>query len=232
MSSIFGGSKSKSTQSSSQSSNSYNQAFPAIQSLFAPMGAYAFNSGVAAQDEILGNGFEGYKQASGFDFLKEMGLKNLMGAFAGGGTFQSGAAGKAIQNYGANLAKTFADNYLQQQTARAGLGLNVGNLLSGTGGVSSSQGTSTGTSTSKSSNGAGGFLGALAASEREIKTNIALLGLLEDGLGIYSYEYKDEPGVTYIGTMVDEVEELRPWALGPRTEEGYRTVDYSKLGEK
>lgn len=233
MSKLFGGSKSKSTQRSNSSGQSYNRAFPAIHSLYAPMGAYAYNSGVASRGDILSGGFDEYKEQGGFDFLKEIGLKNLMGQYAGGGVFQSGAAGKALQEYGSKLASTYLDNYLNQQNQQASLGLGVGNLLGQTGGVSTSQSSSYGQSTSKSSGGIGGFLGsavgAIAASERHLKTNITPLYTLPDGLTMYEFEYKKEPGVTYVGTMVDEVEELRPWALGPIDEDGNKTVDYSKL---
>lgn len=235
MSKIFGGSKSKSQQSSQQSATSYNRAFPAVNNLYAPMGAYAFNTGIADQDSVLGNSFEDYKSNTGFDFLKEMGLKNMMGAFGGRGTIASGAAAKALQGYGQNLQNTFADRYLGAQNQRASLGLGVGQLLGSTGGYSSSQGTSQGTSSSKSYKGIGEFIGAVAgaaaASERRLKTKINKIGELEDGLGIYSYEYKTEPGLMYIGTMVEEVEELRPWALGAVTEEGHKTVNYKKLSE-
>lgn len=235
MSKIFGGSKQKSYNSSQQSSTSYNKAFPAVQNLYAPMGAYAFNTGIADQDSVLGSSFEDFKSNTGFDFLKELGLKNMMGSFGSRGTIGSGAAAKALQGFGQNLQNTFADRYLSAQNQRASLGLGVGQLLGQTGGYSTSQGTSSGTSSGKSNNGIGSFIGSIigaaAASERRLKTKIEKIGELEDGLGIYSYEYKTEPGLMYIGTMVEEVEELRPWALGPTTEEGYKTVNYKKLSK-
>jgi hypothetical protein len=33
------------------------------------------------------------------------------------------------------------------------------------------------------------------------------------------------------GVMADEVEKLRPWALGPRLADGSRTVNYAALKE-
>ncbi len=69
---------------------------------------------------------------------------------------------------------------------------------------------------------------AAAASERRLKTNIEKVGTFDDGLNVYDFDYV-WGGPRQRGVMVDEVEKLRPWALGPITSEGYRTVDYSKL---
>lgn len=90
-----------------------------------------------------------------------------------------------------------------------------------------------GTSTQKSSS-SGSILGsalgiastAAAFSDRRLKTNIKKVGELEDGLGVYTYDYVW--GQPSEGVMADEVAELRPWALGP-TVAGYRTVDYAAL---
>lgn len=81
----------------------------------------------------------------------------------------------------------------------------------------------------------GGLLGGLAslggaaimASDRRLKKNIQLLGIRQDGLGIYSYEYlwADKPS---IGVMADEVALMRPEALGPSIA-GYATVNYGAL---
>lgn len=80
----------------------------------------------------------------------------------------------------------------------------------------------------------GGFLSGLAslgsaaifASDRRLKTNIALVGQRPDGLNVYSYDYIwGEPSV---GVMADEVAVLRPEALGP-TIAGFATVNYGVL---
>lgn len=93
---------------------------------------------------------------------------------------------------------------------------------------------SNGTSTNKSS---GGLLGSLASiasiagtaaslSDRRLKANIIKHGEMDDGLGLYSWTFLwGAPGV---GVMADEVERLRPWALGPRVS-GYQTVIYGAL---
>lgn len=68
------------------------------------------------------------------------------------------------------------------------------------------------------------------ASERRVKRDIELLGREPDGLGRYHYRYiwdaDDAPIRT--GVMRDEVEQIRPWALGPIVG-GVGTVNYGAL---
>lgn len=234
MSKIFGGSKNKQVSSNSSTSSSFNRAYEPISQLFLPQGYSNYTQGNSGVQEILGGSFEDYKKSSGFDFLKEMGIRGTMGQYGSGGVAQSGAAMKALQGFGQNLSQTFADRYLAGRQGQANAGLNVGQLVGQTGNVAQSSSRGTGVGSGSSTPGLAGFIGSILGSERRIKTNIQKLGMLEDGLGIYIYEYKDNPGLNYIGTMVEEVENLRPWALGPVNEKGYKTVDYSKLnsGEK
>lgn len=90
-----------------------------------------------------------------------------------------------------------------------------------------------GTSTQKTkSSGSilGSALGAASVaasfSDPRLKENVEKIGELEDGLGVYTYDYLwGEPGV---GVMADEVEQLRPWAMGP-TRGGFKTVNYAAL---
>jgi hypothetical protein len=63
-------------------------------------------------------------------------------------------------------------------------------------------------------------------SDRRLKTNIRKIGVFADGLGKYAWTYIwGEPAT---GVMADEVERLRPWALGPIIG-GYATVNYGAL---
>lgn len=66
---------------------------------------------------------------------------------------------------------------------------------------------------------------AIGFSDRRLKSNIAKVGEMEDGLGIYDY---DIFGKRDRGVMADEVAELRPWAVGPVIN-GFATVDYSRI---
>ena len=80
--------------------------------------------------------------------------------------------------------------------------------------------------------GAGAQLGsaAIMASDRRLKTKIAKIGELADGLGVYLWRYIWEGGdQRHVGVMADEVENLRPWALGPRIMGEYATVNYGAL---
>ena len=96
-----------------------------------------------------------------------------------------------------------------------------------------SSGTSTGTQRTSSSPSMFSSLLGLGSlfSEPDLKTDIEQVGVRGDGLGVYDYRYHwDEPGTKRTGVMADEVEALRPDALGPRMW-GARTVDYARLQE-
>lgn len=66
-------------------------------------------------------------------------------------------------------------------------------------------------------------------SDRRLKTDIKKIGEFADGLGRYVWRYV-WGGPMHEGVMADEVEALRPWALGPQIA-GYATVNYHKLDE-
>jgi hypothetical protein len=74
-----------------------------------------------------------------------------------------------------------------------------------------------------------GSIGSAAAkfSDRRLKTGIRKIGEFADKLGIYVWTYIWGGG-EHIGVMADEIERLRPWALGP-TVSGYQTVNYEAL---
>lgn len=118
----------------------------------------------------------------------------------------------------------------------------AGGYADNTGGLLGRYLTSNGTSVTKQSDGLLGTLAqiaqiagavasrAAAPSDRRLKMDISKVGEAEDGLGIYTYRYvtdsPDDP--LRKGVMADEVEKLRPWALGP-TRNGFATVDYGAL---
>ena len=107
----------------------------------------------------------------------------------------------------------------------SGLGLNAGQVVGSAGQVSSSL------CKSSEKPGIAGFLGQLgggiAASDRQLKTNIFKVGELKNGLVLYQYRYIDGSG-PYVGVMADEVEKIQPEALGPEIN-GYKTVNYDKI---
>jgi hypothetical protein len=86
-----------------------------------------------------------------------------------------------------------------------------------------------------------GLLGSLGGaallkySDPRTKENIKAIGIMENGLTLYSFEYKDEfkekgyagHGV-HVGVMADEVEQVYPYAV--RTlDDGYKVVDYGLI---
>jgi len=96
-------------------------------------------------------------------------------------------------------------------------------------------GTSSGTSVSKQTGGLlGQIVGAASTaagifSDPRLKKNITKIGELFDGLGLYIWAYIWQPDSTVnVGVMANEVEQLRPWALGPEVD-GFQTVNYGKL---
>lgn len=70
----------------------------------------------------------------------------------------------------------------------------------------------------------------ITKSERRVKRDIVKLGEEADGLSVYRYNYiwDDVSQPVRFGVMVDEVERIRPWALGPVVD-GIQTVDYGRL---
>ena len=69
-------------------------------------------------------------------------------------------------------------------------------------------------------------------SDRRLKHDIKRIGKTDDGLPIYSFKYKgDEKEQTHVGFMADEVEKVKPEAVGVHPT-GYKTVDYEKATEK
>ena len=66
-------------------------------------------------------------------------------------------------------------------------------------------------------------------SDRELKQNIVHIGM-ENGHNIYEFSYKAEPDKRFIGVMADEVEKTHPEAVN--TVDGYKAVDYDKIGVK
>ncbi len=171
MSKIFGGSKSKSRSSSTQSSSnesfgrSSNRAFDILNNSIGESSLGAYNTGLEALNNELAGGYEGYKDNNSFDFMRLMGLDRTASPYAGRGAFNSGAAMKALSQYDANYKDQFYNNYLDQLYRQSQLGLGGGQLLAGTGGTSeqgsrgSSRGQSSGYTESRSNRGLGGFIG-------------------------------------------------------------------------
>lgn len=108
--------------------------------------------------------------------------------------------------------------------------IGAGNLASGIGSLVGNSQTQTSTPSTASSiqNGLGtAFQLASLFSDRRLKRTVRKLGEMADGLGVYIWRYV-WGGPEVVGVMADEVEKLRPWALGPVIG-GYATVNYEAL---
>lgn len=220
MGGLFGGSK--------QSSTSSNLNNTALTSALMPSVGGVGDSYNAIKALLSGDtsGFNAFKNAAGYNFAAKQGTQGVLGSGAARGLLRSGATGKGLVSFGQGLANQYLDNYLSKLMGMGQLGLGAAGVLSDSGRVS--------TQKSSSKNGLGGLVGGLAsgiaASDPRLKENVIQIGVLEDGLPLYSYNYIwDGEDDRQIGVMADEVAELRPWAIGPQVGE-YLTVDYSKLG--
>ena len=77
--------------------------------------------------------------------------------------------------------------------------------------------------------------GTFAFSDIRLKENIKAIGVMENGLTLYSFEYVDEikshplagEGV-HVGVMAQEVEQVFPYAV-KTLDDGYKVVDYGLL---
>jgi hypothetical protein len=70
-------------------------------------------------------------------------------------------------------------------------------------------------------------------SDAAIKENIQQVGVLDNGLGVYVYEYKAPYKDTWghgqhIGVMAQEVEQIIPEAVSVHPD-GYKMVNYSMI---
>jgi hypothetical protein len=61
-------------------------------------------------------------------------------------------------------------------------------------------------------------------SDPRLKENMREIGQTHDGMPLYAFNYKGRPGETQIGLNADEVEQMKPEAVGLAG--GYKTVDY------
>lgn len=65
-----------------------------------------------------------------------------------------------------------------------------------------------------------------------MKTNIQAVGVLQNGLTLYSFNYDDEVKTlntpVYVGIMSDEVEKVFPYAV-KTLDDGYKIVNYGLL---
>lgn len=147
------------------------------------------------------------------------------------------ATGAVDQNTQAAKDAAAYNDYQYQNEAPLDYYSQLMSILSGSPHDTTINSTGTGTSTTKQSGSllnsllGAGQIAASIWSDPRLKRDAALIERMPDGLGVYRFNYlwddADEPA--RIGVMADEVERLRPHALGPVVS-GFRTVNYSMLG--
>lgn len=220
--SLFGGSKQQQTQTSS------NQAFGELKNLLSgnigqgnsAMSQIAALLGIGGDPAAASSGYKNYLNSTGYNAMMDAGSKAITGNAAAKGLLNSGSTAKALTTFGQNLGKQSFNDYLGQLTGLGNYGLQSANTLAGAG--QQSTGSSSGYSK-------GGIINSLFSDAR-LKQNIKLRRRTVDGVGVYSYEYRDQPGVTHIGVLAQEIAVLRPEALGPMRD-GFMTVRYDLLKE-
>lgn len=213
-------------------STSENKAFGQINSAYAPTIATGNKSTNFLADLLGVNGgsaddaFTAYKDRAGFAPALEAMQRGVTQGAAAKGLLNSGSTQKALLREGANVNSTMFNNFMQQLAGLSGIGLQGGQLVSSAGQTSSSQGGGPSTAGAIAST-----IGGIASifSDRRLKRDIVHRDTFPDGLGLYTFKYFGDD-VTRVGVMADEVERLRPWALGEPVG-GYATVNYGALAQ-
>ena len=182
----------------------------------------ANQQGMAMGSTLAGLNAQNYNQALQ-TALQQQGVQMQGGQFYAGlgqAAQQAGLQGAEAQINAGTLGqqteqagKTALYNQAQQKNAYPfQVAQFLGNLGMGTGALSGSTTTTT---------QPGSFF-----SDRRLKEDVERIGEGDNGLPIYKYRYKGEPD-THIGFMADEVEQVRPEAVGLHPT-GYKTVDYDR----
>jgi hypothetical protein len=155
----FGVSSQKSQQQAQSTSSSANQAYPFLQGALGNQVSSAGQGSNAIADLLGLNGsgsqtvgFDKFKDSSGFNFIKDEGIKGITNSAASKGMLNSGSALKAITSYGSNLASNFLNSYLSNLMGLSNNGLQAGQILSSAGNTSTGQSTSLGSSKGSSMN--------------------------------------------------------------------------------
>jgi len=154
MSSLFGGSKSKST------STTDNQAYGTINDWASNLLGYT-GEGASGLSALLGgdtSGLENYKSSMGYDWELGNGADSIMAKQAQIGGLDSGATLKGLAKYQTGLNNQYSTNYMQQLLGLAGIGTDAAGALTSAGSRNVS------TSTSKTKPNIVGTLGSIGSS--------------------------------------------------------------------
>lgn len=182
----------------------------------------------ANQQAMYDRLMRGGRDMAGFgQQAQDMQSKDIMNLLATGGVAQDTEAAKRSADYG---------EFLRMQDAPLDRYRDLSGILSGTPRNVTTTSAETGTrTTSQPTNWLNAALGAgqIAAgaglfSDPRLKTDVELVGALDNGLNVYRYSYIWDKTVKHVGVMADEVKRLIPDAV--TTMFGFDAVDYSKIG--
>lgn len=201
-------------------------------------GGAAIKAGAA----MLQPGYD-YKTSPGYQFRFGEGQRAIETGGASKGLLMSGGTLKDLARFGDGLAsQDFGDSFNRQMAIAGGgqqaatNGAQMGQQsAAGIADLFTQQGNARASGYIGQANAIGQTIGQLAqigmmaASDRRLKTKIEKVGEFKDGLGIYTFEYRKEPGQTYRGVMADEVQRLRPQAYIPNFDGDYAGVNYGAL---
>lgn len=163
-----------------------------------------------------------FKSMAGYAPAMRQLAQRTTGQGAAAGLLNSGTTATRLQDRGAELNQGMFGNFLQQLSGLTGLGQNAGQIISGAGGQNTTQGPSTASKIFSTIGAIGSIF-----SDRATKCDIEKVAEFDDGLGVYKFRYLGDDEIR-VGVMADEVEIIRPWALGPMVGP-FRTVNYAAL---
>jgi len=204
--------------------------------LLAAATTQGFNTGLAANQQAYSQAFQNYglplatlnslRQGSQVTNPTFMGVPQ-QGQVSGPDTL---AAYQAQQN--ANIAAANRDA-ASRSNLTSGLFNLGGSVLGNLGGIGNAVGGIVG-GIGNVASGIGNAVGRIFSDPR-LKENIKAVGVMDNGLTLYSFEYKDEVKLhpmggegIHIGVMADEVEKVFPYAVSTLND-GYKVVDYTLL---
>lgn len=121
-----------------------------------------------------------YADSAGMNFILGQGQKAISGQNAGAGVFNSGATGKALEQYGQGLGTQYLNQYMNSLFDYAKLGLGSASALGGAGGVGGSQSAGAGGS---ASNNYGASYGSSAGSSTGTSTSTSTSNSSASGTG-------------------------------------------------
>lgn len=126
--------------------------------------------------------FDNYRNSTGYQFRLDQGMNALNSGYAGAGAIKSGAAMKAAQDYGQNIASQEFNNYMNLLSGQQGVGLTAAGAQAGVatnyantaGAINSNTANTLGQAAIAKANNSNALLGSLAGSAGTILGGLRL----------------------------------------------------------